>query len=416
MAHNPVVGNRKQRLGEKGFALPMAIFLVIVLGVSGLSFHHLDYLEKRMSMGTGDNLDSFYLANAGIERARAVLKIDDVSLSWTPFLTAGSDTPAPDPAMLRPTDDPSLKYVIPPFGDIITGSSGDLPFDGLFDDGQYQVRIFNNMSAGETGTTDLDGIVTIRALGTVRGEQKLVEVDIRAVSGLKLINWVDPNDLTYHPNADIDPSPGREITDPVPSIPMMSPALTDSGNFYRTSSNFPLTVRAFPSSGPLQDNSYYFIDNPGSNQRVDGGNNENTPIQNVVIFATGSIELHGYFENAIAVGVEGVDVKGNGRIISMPAPGNSQYPAIISGANIGGGDNGFNIIGTIYAIGDIDINPIHVEGTIIAGGDIKLQSAATSVTDAGILDYYELMPGFTYPDELKTTVVVSGGFSWREIE
>ena len=59
--------------GERGFILPMAILLVLVLSISGAGFMQHDYLERVMTLTNVSNHDAFYLANAGIERARSRL-------------------------------------------------------------------------------------------------------------------------------------------------------------------------------------------------------------------------------------------------------------------------------------------------------------------------------------------------------
>lgn len=60
--------------------------------------------------------------------------------------------------------------------------------------------------------------------------------------------------------------------------------------------------------------------------------------------------------------------------------------------------------------------PVTVHGVVI-GNQVKIQGSSTYTddhsTDSNYLKYYALMPGFTYPPELKTAVTVSGG--WREI-
>src|SRR3989338_8422808 len=75
------------RLDENGFILPLSVILVIVLLTSGAGFLNLDYLERRTAMNESHNLDAFYLANTGIERARTVFKIPlEPAPSWTPIL------------------------------------------------------------------------------------------------------------------------------------------------------------------------------------------------------------------------------------------------------------------------------------------------------------------------------------------
>src|SRR3989338_7674959 len=191
------------RANKRGFILPLAILLVVILAISGMSFMQHDFLERRMASNTSDNLAAFYLANAGIERARVGFQIAQAGSpptpSWTPILDGSYDGDAdgfpdyplePSPAFC-PLDDNCLcgpdraviNCVQPPagFGPLV--NSGP-PFDGSFSAGQYEVRAFNN----EPSTTDTDQRLTIRARGTVRGETKLLEATIYSRSGLKMIN------------------------------------------------------------------------------------------------------------------------------------------------------------------------------------------------------------------------------------
>ena len=44
------------------------MLLVLVLAISGVSFRQLDFLERRTTSNTSENVSAFYIANAGIER------------------------------------------------------------------------------------------------------------------------------------------------------------------------------------------------------------------------------------------------------------------------------------------------------------------------------------------------------------
>src|SRR3990167_6934135 len=102
------------RAKNRGFILPLSILLVVILAISGTSFMQHDFLERRMASNTADNLAAFYLANAGIERARATFKIPQFGTpptpTWTPVLT-GYDGPdagtEPDYYQLDPNPNPS---------------------------------------------------------------------------------------------------------------------------------------------------------------------------------------------------------------------------------------------------------------------------------------------------------------------
>ena len=44
---------------KQGFILPMTVLLVIILGISGAGFMHLDFLERRMGLNNVDNHGAF---------------------------------------------------------------------------------------------------------------------------------------------------------------------------------------------------------------------------------------------------------------------------------------------------------------------------------------------------------------------
>ena len=112
-----------QRLFEnrEGFILPLAVLLVVMLTISGAGFLQHDYLERRMAINEVDNHSAFYLANAGIERARETFKVPDATFTWTDIL-AGNDANYPlDPGPYCATclcgEDPNKHCVIAPFQD-----------------------------------------------------------------------------------------------------------------------------------------------------------------------------------------------------------------------------------------------------------------------------------------------------------
>ncbi len=415
---------------ESGFILPLAVLLVLVLSISGMGFLQLDFLERKMTLNNLDNHGAFYVANAGVERAREVLKIPD-TLSWTTVLNGASPyatDPAPN-ALLCPFA-ATRGCVILPFGSAVA-SPDNLVFGGTFDDGQYTVRAYNNVE--ESGKTDGDQMLMVRALGTVRNDQKLLETRILATSGVNLINCDHTPCPGINGNPTIDAAPGREpayndATQVGPNfLPTLDFKLTDSRNYYRQASNFSSFAPNVKTtlSGQPQSNTYYSIT---GNVTL-----ANTPsnISNVVIFATGTVNLNNKttLTNSIIIGATGVTLQGQGTI-SAPLP----YPAIITEGGVTGG-GAKQIVGTVFAArpresgkpfngtnGTIDVNPINVKGVLIAN-IVNLQggqgNGSTTITDDHANDpnytkYYALMPGFVYRPELKTTTIVSG--NWREIQ
>ena len=382
------------------------MFLVFLLGISGMSFMHLDFLERKTVLNEVGNHGAFYLGNAGLERAREVLKIPIINdnPTWTPVLNdsdpnhpAGYVTENPPDPLLCP--DPSHGCEILPFG--ATVSTPGLGFEGTFDDGSYNVRVFND--AAESGTVDTNGILTLRASGLVRGDRKILEATILATSGLNLINCqgnvgdVCPN--SKNKNTQILPSSGREPAS-TPTLPYPDPALTAPNNYYLDPAHFGLTSCTY--TGTLQNGCHYVIS--GDVTLSSTGTHDR-----VVVFSYGKASVQGNtnLSNAIIVGVNEVQLQGNVTLRS-PLPN----PAIISSGTVKG-DNSVQVYGTIYTSGKIELNPIQVHGVLI-GKEVKLKGASTLISDDGNLAYYAFMPGFWYPPEMKTTVTTTG--SWREIQ
>lgn len=421
---------RRSVKNRRGFVLPLSVILVLVLSISGMGFLQLDFQERRMAMNTGDNLGAFYLANAGIERARETFKIPEPDFSWTSLLQDPSPAvrdSAPtclsvDPNSCLCPPDLSRGCVIAPF-QTPTGAPIVAPdvllFSGTFDNGSYTVRAFNN----EPSTTDNDQLLFFRALGTIRGEQKLLEATIQAVSNLDLINCGGPTGSACPDSSsgspDIEPLDGRQpAAHPTLNLLQPNPPLTSAANYYRDPNNFGLTLC---SGCPLHNgttltsldpNTYYLIDGDVTIQGTGA-------VDNVVVFSEGDaiIKTGVTLTNAVIIAVDTVELHG-GVELHAPLP----HPVIISGQVTQQGSGSVKLFGTVYSSGQVNLGPVSVEGVVI-GNPVDIQGGGlngcqvpggTCYTDGGNLIYYEFMPGFDYPEELKTTVIVGG--SWREIE
>ena len=408
-------GCRKRRSGnESGFILALSILLVFMITISGMSFMQHDFLERRMAMNTVDNHGAFYVANAGIERAREVLKINTGTLTWTTILNGTapgySTDPSPDPLLCPDT---TRGCTILPFGASVTSStSNNLVFSGTFTsdvNAAYRVRVFNNGGSGDSGKADGDQMLTIRAMGIVRGEQKVLEATVLATSNLNLQNCATgtacANDVNGHPT--VDPAPGREPA--VGPVPALDFPLTNSNNYYRKPSNFsafaPTVRTSLP--GNVTNGSYY---NLTGNVTI-----KNTTGSNVVIFTTGTLTIgtNVNLTNAILISASKVEFKGSGTINAL-----LPYPAVISGGDVVKSSGSATVFGTIYAVGTIDFNPIDVHGMLI-GNQIKIQGSSTYTDDHttdpnNYLKYYALIPGLTYTPDLIGTATKTG--TWREIQ
>ena len=92
-----------KRFMEGGFILSLTVLLIVILSISGIGFMNLDFHERLQTLNTVGNHGAFYLASAGIERAREDLKIPD-TLSWTTVLTGSNPAYPKDNGSLSPQD------------------------------------------------------------------------------------------------------------------------------------------------------------------------------------------------------------------------------------------------------------------------------------------------------------------------
>ncbi len=408
---------------ESGFILPLAVLLVLILTISGTSLMQHDFLERRTAMNAVDNHDGFYLANAGIERSRATFKVPD-DFTWTTVLNDPTQTDAAplclsaDPNSCLCPPDLSKGCIKPPFqmptGNAITAG---MPFDATFGGASYSytARAFNDNALGETASVDLNGILVFRALGTVRGEQKLIEVTAKALSGLGLINCIQSTPGEVCPSVTGGATTlihldgrGPKFQATLPTLPPIAdpldPTACNPANYYCIPANFGLTACPITGGSTIDltpvDNCYYFTDKNIQVQST--GTN-----QNIVIVSLGTVLIKGSvtLNNTVVIGKTQVQLQGS---VTLRAP--LPKPAIISEGTVKG-DNGVLIVGNVYAA-SIDLNPITVDGILI-GDDVSLKGG-TTISDQGSLNFYAFMPGFTYPKDEKTVTVLPNG--WREIQ
>lgn len=404
--------------------LPFSVVLVLLLGISGVSFMQLDWLERRVALNEVDNHGAFYLAQAGLARAQAVLKINShnvVAPNWTLLLQNLTNDTNRANNPLCPTDPAWQCGIIPTLGAAVLPPDG-LVFASTFDDGRYEVRAWNDAAPGETSTRDQNGLLTVRARGTIRGEQKVVEVQLRAVSTANLINCMVgatcPSTITGIPT--VDPAPGR-----APAVlnqyPQLDYPLTDARNYYRTPGNFSfITTTTTTYNGTVTDGTFYNLTGDVTIRDVTANN--------VVIFTTGrlTVDTNTDLTNAILIGSSGVQFQGTSTIRAPLTPTNGMYPAVLAGngAIASAANNRVTIYGNVFTGFQINLQPgTSVYGVLFGefvriGGfpDLLQPSTYTDnhTSDPNYLKYYEPMPGLMYGPDMLTTVTVSG--TWREIQ
>lgn len=420
---------------ERGFILPLSVLLVVILTVSGTSFMHHDFLERRMAMNNVDNHGAFYLANAGLERARETFKVPQPSQSWDTVLLGTYDGPDPDTNPDYPLDPlpvfcalclcgplPARPCVMPSFGGSVNASA--VPFTSPFTSdstARYEVRAFNNLDDPGGGTDDTDRIMTFRALGTIRGEQKLLELKAIATTTAGWANCQDPIGGgcpdAVHPNADIDHLEGRDARTYTTLPTMDTTYYTDPGNFPWTSTTYTCSAGIDCSGSTITvdvaNGGFYLIEGLSDPANTTVNIDASGDRQDLVIFSEAPLHVQGddhFTSNTIFVSLQSVEVQGNITLVAPISP--TMYPAIISGGTVGA-DNSVQIFGDIYATGVIDFRPLEIHGMLV-GSDIFLQSAATVVTDDGNLQYYSPMLGITYPPEWLGGEGISNG--WRELQ
>ena len=445
--------NRNKK-NEEGFVLPLSVLLMVVLTISGMNFLHFDFLEKRSVLTELDNQGAFYLASAGIERARESFKAPPPDYKWTSVLNdpTKTDTTYPNPWSLCPFYTPATLAtnrgcVIPPFG--ASAVSPDFPFGGTFDDGSYQVRAFNNNDDTGVGTTDTDGKLTYRAMGLVRGQQKLLELQgVQVKTGTKLVNCQnsDPSVPCPEPEPEGSQNKNTDFSNMEGQDPASFTGLPEFlPNSYRLGDpnavNLPCTNQ-FQKNGDItlvsgtpkknsnevmlnSDTCYYATGNISISSVGPGWTN-------VVIFSDKNLNINNNngFGNSILIGVKGIDISGSFSIVS-PRTQTSIYPALVTTGSITGLNRSITIDGNVYAASDIidnpnapktgsigtdkkPLNPNLITGAVF-GDNVYVKSGAQSVSDANNPIYYTMMPGFKYPPELLTNVSVDTN-GWREIE
>lgn len=426
---------------EGGFVLPISVFLVFLLSLSGLNFIYLNFTEGRRTRVELDNQTAFYLASTALERARETFKLPPEG-NWTSVLQGTYDGPDADANPDYPVDpapvfcatclcgpNQAAGCVIPSFGDVVTAPA--LLFDSLFASGQYQMRAFNNETTVDANgnPVDTDHALTYRAIGWVNGQQKMIELQsVQSKTGMRVITCLDPTQPcpnSSNDNMTLEYMEGREPA-PVTTLP------TWDQSYYRDELYLPCStvekidrtatlVRSNPNPDErlLQSGTCYFVTGDVNIKSAGTDPTTGEAWNNIVIFSDQKVLVNGgaTFTNTIFIALSDIQLQGNITLSSPKIP--EYYPALISGDDITKGDASVTIDGNIFALGSIGDeqhpwNPNQITGSII-GGDVYLKAASTTVSDNNDEHYYDPMPGFTYPPELLGNQV-TGLNSWRELE
>lgn len=162
---------------EDGVALITAIFAILLATVVGFALYYSSMIAFTIAVNDRDNTEAFYLADAGINHATALLnKVPKAQFSAV--LTAGANsTPGTGDELSAPpstglwTNAESI-----PSGNATGGGVTNFGAGGA---GRYWVAVKNDTAPGETASTDTNGTLIITSTGVGRdGSTATVEATI----------------------------------------------------------------------------------------------------------------------------------------------------------------------------------------------------------------------------------------------
>ncbi len=153
---------RTDRRSERGSALLMAVFLLVLLGAMGVALLNLSNWEQRSSQADVEGKQLFFFSEAGIEDGRRTLwamnnaSADTRSLTEELTALSGDGVLDFDPDNLEPVFNSG----------VLTGFNGindDTPVRGItrLDDGWYAAFVNNDPADGVTNTVDTNDRVMI---------------------------------------------------------------------------------------------------------------------------------------------------------------------------------------------------------------------------------------------------------------
>lgn len=175
MIKKPLKTNKK----EGGAALVTAIFAILLVTLIGTALHYMATISLTVAVNDRDNVEAFYIADAGIEHAKTLVSKVEKS-KYSLILKAGAN-PLPD------TGD---ELSVPPSSGIWAASesipsgnntSGGVTNFGAGGNGRYWVSVKNDTASGETPITDLNGILIITSTGVGRnGASAIIETAVKS--------------------------------------------------------------------------------------------------------------------------------------------------------------------------------------------------------------------------------------------
>ncbi|MBA4392325.1 MAG: hypothetical protein C0407_02115, partial [Desulfobacca sp.] len=138
---------------EKGVALVVTILLLLAFTVIGIAAINISTVGTKITFNTKTSKQAFYLAEAGAERARELLR---TQLVGGTSLSAMLSTASNGGTLTNSTTNPSFS------------GSNNTPFVATTNlgTGSFKVYLTNDSTEGETSITDTNGTVTLTSIGS----------------------------------------------------------------------------------------------------------------------------------------------------------------------------------------------------------------------------------------------------------
>lgn len=163
---------------ERGVALILALMVLAFLTVLGGALLTTSTIDIRISDNYKTGVQSLYLAEAGIDEARELLRVSASSPTQLLTVAAGSNgviSAARDLVSLLASDDqpfiPSVSS-LRMAGLPLVDESGQII-------GRYHVWLRNDNADGMTSRTDRNQVLTLLSIGRIGNAEKTIEVTIR---------------------------------------------------------------------------------------------------------------------------------------------------------------------------------------------------------------------------------------------
>jgi hypothetical protein len=155
---------------ERGVALILALLVLSFLSIAGGAFLATATIDIRISDNYKSETQSLYLAEAGIDHAREMLRTSPYTSSQLLTTLAGTDlmlSTSTDPAVLLAGDDRPLLS-----SQRLIDSSGRVA-------GDYDVWLRNDIGDGVSTLADSNEVLTLLSLGRIGNSRKIIEVTIQ---------------------------------------------------------------------------------------------------------------------------------------------------------------------------------------------------------------------------------------------